>query len=175
LGLPEVADIPDSARQDPAFRRTGGKVAGRDGCRVPLPWDRDGSAYGFSRTDSADPPAPPWLPQPAGWGERSVAAQDGDPDSFLTLYRQALRIRRRHPALGTGSGRGNAMEWLNAPADALYFTRDPGFACLANLGKAPLRLPEFREVLLASGPLIPGATGLSDGSLPPDTAVWLSR
>jgi alpha-glucosidase len=188
LGLPEVTDIPDAARQDPTFRRTGGKVAGRDGCRVPLPWDRDGSSYGFSRTDSVSSPAPPWLPQPAGWGERSVAAQDGDPDSFLTLYRQALRIRREHPALGIGpAGVGSAsaspagpsaMEWRTAPGDALYFTRDPGFAFLANLGTAPLRLPEFREVLLASGPLLPGpagpgASGLSGGMLPPATAVWL--
>jgi alpha-glucosidase len=94
LGLPEVTDIPDSARQDPTFRRTGGKMVGRDGCRVPLPWDRGGDSFGFSRTEAASSPAPPWLPQPAGWGERSVAAQTADPDSFLTLYREALRIRR---------------------------------------------------------------------------------
>ena len=64
------------------------------------------------------------------------------------------------------------MRWLEAPADALCFARDPGFVFLANLGTVPLRLPEFREVLLASGPLIRGAAPL-DGSLPPDTAVWL--
>jgi alpha-glucosidase len=174
LGLPEVTDIPDSARQDPTFRRTGGKVAGRDGCRIPLPWDRDGSSFGFSRTDGASPPAAPWLPQPAGWGERSVAAQDDDPDSFRTLYREALRIRRGHPALGTGAGGSDSMRWLEAPGDALYFARDPGFLFLANLGPDPLRLPAFRDVLLASGPLIHGAAGLSDGSLPKDTAVWLS-
>jgi alpha-glucosidase len=174
LGLPEVTDIPDSARQDPTFFRTGGKVAGRDGCRVPLPWDRGGPSFGFSRTDAASPPAAPWLPQPADWGDYSVAALDGDPGSFLTLYREALRIRRWHPALGTGFAGGDSMRWLEAPADALFFARDPGFLFLANLGTTPLRLPEFREVLLASGPLIPGATGLSDGSLPPDTGVWLS-
>jgi alpha-glucosidase len=174
LGLPEVTDIPDSARQDPAFRRTGGKVVGRDGCRVPLPWDRGGASFGFSRTTAASPPAPPWLPQPAGWGERSVAAQAADPDSFLTLYREALRIRRGHPALGAGSEGSGSMRWLAAPDDALFFARDPGFLFLANLGPEPLRLPEFREILLASGPLITGAAGLSDGSLPPDTGVWLS-
>jgi alpha-glucosidase len=173
LGLPEVTDIPDSARQDPTFRRTGGKVAGRDGCRVPLPWDRGGPSYGFSRTDAASPPAAPWLPQPAGWGERSVAAQAGDPESFLTLYREALRIRRWHPALGTGPDGSDSMRWLEAPGDALFFARDPGFLFLANLGTEPLRLPEFRTVLLSSGPLIHGPAGLSDGSLPPDTAVWL--
>jgi alpha-glucosidase len=175
LGLPEVTDIPDAARQDPTFRRTGGKEVGRDGSRVPLPWDDDrGSSFGFSRTSSASSPAPPWLPQPADWGKHSVVAEAADPDSFLALYREALRIRRAHPALGTGLSGSDSMRWLEAPADALYFARDPGFLFLANLGTTPLRLPEFREVLLASGPLLPGPTGLSDGSLPPDTAVWLS-
>ncbi len=173
LGLPEVTDIPDAARQDPAFRRTGGQVKGRDGCRVPLPWDRGGDSFGFSRTDAASPPAAPWLPQPAAWGERSVAAEESDPRSFLTLYREALRIRRRHPALGTGaSDTGNpgsgSMRWLEAPGDALCFERDPGFVFFANLGNTPLSLPKFRELLLASGPLHP------DGTLPPDAAVWLS-
>jgi alpha-glucosidase len=65
------------------------------------------------------------------------------------------------------------MRWLEAPGDALFFARDPGFLFLANLGTEPLRLPEFRTILLASGPLIHGPAGLSDGSLPPDTAVWL--
>jgi alpha-glucosidase len=173
LGLPEVTDIPDAARQDPTFFRTGGKVAGRDGSRVPLPWDRGGPSFGFSRTEPASPPAAPWLPQPAGWGEHSVAVQDGDPDSFLSLYQEALRIRRWHPALGTGRVAWDSMRWQQAPDDAVFFARDPGFLFLANLGPLPLRLPEFRSVLLASGPLIRGEAGLSDGSLPPNTAVWL--
>jgi len=33
---------------------------------------------------------------------------------------------------------------------------------------------EAANLMLASGPLLQGAAGLSDGSLPPDTAVWLS-
>ena len=37
LGLPEVTDIPDEARQDPRFRRTRDESPGRDGCRVPIP------------------------------------------------------------------------------------------------------------------------------------------
>jgi alpha-glucosidase len=162
LGLPEVLDIPDAARQDPAFRRTGGKVRGRDGCRIPLPWESGGASFGFSRTDAASSPAAPWLPQPADWGRYSVAAEAGDPDSFLRLYRSALRLRRDHPALGAGT-----MRWVDAPGDALVFARDPGFVFAANLGAAPLRLPPHRAVLLASGTL------LADGSLPRDTAAWL--
>jgi len=93
LGLPEVLDIPAAARQDPTFRRTGGKVRGRDGCRVPLPWSSGGDSFGFSRTISGSSPAPPWLPQPADWGAYSVATERADPDSFLRLYLSALRLR----------------------------------------------------------------------------------
>ncbi len=110
LGLPEVTDLPAAARQDPRFRRTRGQLLGRDGCRVPLPWTRAGADFGFSETAS---PAPSWLPQPPDWGGYSVEAQLGDPDSFLSLYRAALRLRRDHPALGRGT-----LRWLDGPHDA---------------------------------------------------------
>ena len=74
LGLPEVTDLPDEARQDPTFLHTGGAVPGRDGCRIPLPWS------------AADPAGPSWLPQPADWGSYSVEAESADPDSYLSLY-----------------------------------------------------------------------------------------
>jgi alpha-glucosidase len=171
LGLPEVLDMPDAARQDPAFRRTKGKVRGRDGCRVPLPWSAGGASFGFSLTRPGDSPAAPWLPQPAGWGGHSVEAERDDPDSFLSLYRAALRLRRAHPALGAGGGDGangaGAMRWLAAPPDALVFAREPGFVFAANLGTDPLPLPAHEEVLLTSGPLDPSR------ALPPNTAAWL--
>jgi len=152
LGLPEITDLPDAARQDPTFLRTGGTVPGRDGCRVPLPWS------------AASPAEPSWLPQPADWGSYSVETESADPDSYLSLYRAALRLRREHPALGPG-----ALRWLESPADSLVFARDPGFIFAANLGTEALALPPRTAVLLASGPLS------SDGAaLPPDTAVWLS-
>ena len=151
LGLPEVTDLPDGARQDPTFHRTHGAVPGRDGCRIPLPWSADA------------PITPSWLPQPAGWGQYSVAAQSGDPGSFLTLYRAALRLRGELPALGAGT-----LRWLDSPADSLIFAREPGFVFAANLGQAPILLPAYTGVLLSTGPL-PG-----DGTLPPGTAVWLA-
>jgi len=164
LGLPEVLDIPDAARQDPAFRRTKGKIRGRDGCRVPLPWEPAGDSYGFSRTIPGVSPAPPWLPQPPDWGRYSVASERDDPDSFLSLYRAALRLRRAHPALGAG-----AMRWLESPDDTLVFARDPGFVFAANLSTTTISLPPHREVLLAST-----AAAGDGGELPPNTAVWLA-
>ena len=172
LGLPEVEDIPDDARRDPTFRRTGGKEVGRDGCRVPLPWSAAGASFGFSRTDPGSDPVPPWLPQPPGWGALSVAVQSGDPGSFLSLYRAALRLRREHPALGAGPDGGDAMRWLDAPGQALCFARDPGFVFAVNLGDSAIPLPPHSAVLLASGPL--GADSAGRATLPRDTAAWLA-
>ena len=163
LGLPEVTDIPAQARRDPTFSRTHGQMPGRDGCRVPLPWARTGRNYGFSAGVSPETPEPPWLPQPPDWGQYSVEVQDAGGSSVLSLYRAALRLRREHPALGRGT-----MSWLqDAQAGLLCFAREPGFVFAANLGASPVPVPPHREILLASGPV-------PDGTLPPDTAVWLS-
>ncbi|MFJ1958238.1 hypothetical protein ACIOGT_16965 [Streptomyces microflavus] len=62
LGLPEVENIPD-CRGDPIYHRTQGEDPGREGCRVPLPWDGSAEPCGFSPA-GADRP---WLPQPSAW------------------------------------------------------------------------------------------------------------
>ena len=165
LGLPEVQDIPDAARQDPYFARTNGVDIGRDGCRVPLPWSGAEAPYGFS-PDGAS--AAPWLPQPDDWAARSVEALSGDPDSVLELYRTALRLRREEPALRTDGLRWLADADSAADSGTLHFARGDSFQCLVNLGDAPVTLPQGATVLLASNPL-PG-----DGTtVPADTAVWL--
>src|SRR5699024_2063426 len=82
LGLPEVRDIPDELREDPAHLRAG--VPGRDGCRVPLPWSKEAPAYGFSPTGRS------WLPQPEVFGELAADVQEGVEGSTLEMYRAAL-------------------------------------------------------------------------------------
>jgi alpha-glucosidase len=155
LGLWEVENIPAELRQDPMWARAG---HGRDGCRVPLPWTGDEPPFGFSPDDAT---APPWLPQPREWKDRTVQAQTGDPSSMLELYRAAIRLRRAEPGL-----HGPAMTWLPAAQGALAYTRGPAFASVVNMSADPVRLPDHQTCLLASGPL--------DGVLlPPDTAVWL--
>ncbi|MEX5261073.1 glycoside hydrolase family 13 protein [Kocuria sp. CPCC 205263] len=155
LGLPEVPDLPREALQDPVWERTGHTLKGRDGARVPLPWTRTGTSFGFGDGGA-------WLPQPESFGELSVEAQDGVDGSTLELYRAALRIRRAHPGLGTAG-----FAWAGAPARCLAFDRGPGFRCLVNLSDECVPLPEDAEVLLASAP-VPG------GQLPPDHTVWLA-
>jgi len=153
LGLPEVLDLPDDCRQDPRFFRSGGAVRGRDGCRVPIPWSGEAAPYGFSDTGAA------WLPSPASWASLTAQAQADDPHSTLSLYRQALALRRSRPAETT-------LVWHDSPADVVDFTGRGGIRCVVNLGEHPVPVPEgSAELLLASGPLV-------DGQLPPDTAVW---
>ena len=47
LGLPDVTDLPDEARQDPSYLRAAGQDGCRDGCRVPIPWAGDAPSVGF--------------------------------------------------------------------------------------------------------------------------------
>lgn len=157
LGLPQV-ELPDSALQDPVWERSGHTERGRDGARVPVPWEGSEPPYGFSTTTAT------WLPMPPGWGELTVAAQLEDPDSMLSLYRRALELRRKQP--GTAEP---ALEWYGAPAGCLAFRRlADGLVCALNTSAVRVPLPPG-EVLLASAPL-PG----DDRVLPPDTAAWLS-
>ena len=153
LGLPEAIDLPDEARQDPTFFRTGGRFYGRDGCRVPIPWQADAPAYGFSPTGES------WLPQPADWARFARDAQEGVPGSTLEFYREALRLRREH-RLGAG-----AVEWIDGGGDAVAAFRNGAVTVVANTGSTPVELPAG-TVVLASGEL--GA-----GVLPGDTTVWL--
>jgi alpha-glucosidase len=158
LGLPEVEDIPPERRRDPMWLRSDGNDPGRDGCRVPIPWQGDGPPYGFS----PDGGQGPWLDQPDDWAPLSVAAQTDDPESMLSLYRDGLRIRRTRP---WGSG---PFRWLDAGGESLWFARGDAFTCLVNFGPTPLAVPSGAVILIASNKL-------EGGALPQDTTVWLYR
>ena len=155
LGL-EEAELADEVRQDPVFFRSGGARKGRDGCRVPLPWEAAGPGFGFT-TGS------PWLPIATGWAARCVAAQTEDPESSLSLYRRALDFRRASAPL-----RGGSFAWLDAPDGSLVFERNAGdetLVCAVNLDAEPLALP-LGELVLAS-------ELVEDGLLPPGVAAWV--
>ncbi|MFE9400874.1 glycoside hydrolase family 13 protein [Streptomyces sp. NPDC006530] len=156
LGLPEVTELPDAVRQDPAFHRASGQDGFRDGCRVPIPWTTDGPSYGFGEGTS-------WLPQPDSWRGLSVAAQSGDPHSTLELYRSALALRRELPGLGDGT-----MTWLPAPEGVLAFTR-PGFVCTVNTLDHAVQLPLQGRPLLTSAD---AEFGSEHALLPAESAVW---
>ena len=148
LGLPEVEDLP--VRHDPMHFRSNGVDPGRDGCRVPLPWSGTVSPFGFG--------GEPWLPQPAEWAHLTVEAQAADPRSMLSLYREALRIRRSDLT-------SEDLAWLPSDDGVLAFTRGADFTCVTNLTGDAVALPDG-ELLLSSLPL-------DNGRLPTDSTAWL--
>ncbi|MEV5694441.1 glycoside hydrolase family 13 protein [Micromonospora globbae] len=153
LGLPEHTTMPDEARQDPTWERSGHTQRGRDGCRVPIPWEADAPSYGFGPTDAS------WLPQPAAWAEYALDRQRDVPGSTYEMYRTALRLRRER-----GLGRGT-LRWRESGDEVLMFDNG-GLTVLTNFGAAPVPLPAGAEVLHASAPLT------DDGGVPTDVTVW---
>jgi alpha-glucosidase len=146
--------VPDEALQDPIWERSGHTERGRDACRIPVPWSGTEPPYGFTTAPDA------WLPMPAGWGPLTVAAQQADAGSMLSLYRTALALRRSSPAFA-----GEGLQWVPAPDGCLAFRRPGGLVCLVNASGAAVPVPEG-EVLLASA-------DVSGGVLPDDATVWL--
>jgi alpha-glucosidase len=153
LGLFEVADLPAKSLQDPIWQRTGRKLKGRDGCRVPLPWTSGGPSFGFG-ADGAH------LPQPAWFADAAVDVQDGEEGSTLEFYRAALQLRRELQGF-------EELTWADAAADdVLHFVRPGGWHCITNFGTGNAALPAG-TCRISSGPL-------AAGGLPPDTTAWLT-
>ena len=157
LGLPEHTRLPGEVRQDPTWFRTQQAEIGRDGCRVPIPWEADAPSYGFG------PSARTWLPQPEAYGPLARDRQEGVTGSTLEMYRAALRLRREQ-----GLGRGDSLDWVPelCTEQSLGLRRGDVTVLVVFDGPA-LPLPAGAEVLLASGPLA------DDGAVPSDTTVWL--
>ena len=157
LGLPDHTTLPNEVRQDPAYERTNREEAGRDGCRIPMPWEKDSPSYGFG------PGEHPWLPQPQVYGALAVDQQDGVPGSTLELYRTLLRLRRE---LDLGEGSLTAVD-LGPDVVAYDVASGPNtLRVILNLGDADVELPSDAELLVSSVPDVATA-------LPTDTAAWL--
>src|SRR5690606_29793255 len=157
LGLPEAMEIPDEFRQDPTWFRTDGKRYGRDGCRVPIPWQADAPAYGFNETGES------WLPQPEEWARFARDVESADPESTLALYRQLLRLRRER-ALGTGT-----LVWEDRGADVVSFRRDDLHVAM-NLGEEPVELAADGAITF-----VVQSQRFEGTALPPNTAAWFAR
>lgn len=195
LNLPEHMALPDELREDPAYFRTKGEETGRDGCRVPLPWEADSSAFGFS------PDGKSWLPQPPEWKEYAVDRESADPRSPLNLFRRMYALRREL-RLGCGglvdvtdgvAADSRGLAFLNTPA--LLDAPAPSEGCAAveegrsrasgeadNASKAPrgyiLVITAFDEpVRIPEGwrPILCSTDEALDGSVPADATAWFER
>jgi alpha-glucosidase len=159
LGL-EESDVPDDLRQDPVFLRTGGRQAGRDGCRTPMPWTADGPAHGFTT-------GAPWLPMPPESPTHAVEVQRADPSSILETYRRFLSRRRELRA-----SLGDDLRWLPAPQEVLAVER-ASLVALLNTSAEPadLTVPGAAELLESSAG---GARLTGDRvTVPPASTIWL--
>lgn len=150
LGLPDHTSLPADVREDPAFFRTDGKEAGRDGCRIPLPWDSQLPGAGFS------PSGDTWLPQPEGWNQFAPDLQNEDPDSYLNFIRQALAYRAKY-RLGTATlssveTDGHYLHYRSGDLDIIT-TFDREIPCPAG------------DVVMASAPITE--------MIGADTTVWI--
>ena len=170
LGLPEVSDLPDAARLDPAWHRSGGTDGFRDGCRVPIPWSGTDPSFGFGRGAAS------WLPQPPEWSDLSVERELGVEGSTLEFYRAALHVRRTEPSLGEGP-----LEWLDHLGNVLAVRRTgpdgSAVVSIINLNNAVVHLPSAwgTQLLVASSDDV--AAMATDESctfiaLGPETAAW---
>jgi alpha-glucosidase len=156
LGLREVVDLPDEVRQDPTFFRSDGSNLGRDGARVPLPWEPVGTSFGFSSRSAH-------LPQPTWFGPLSVASEEHDPSSTLTLYRKAIDIRRQ--LLATRDPiTGDDMEWLDLGPEVVGFRRGR-LTSITNFSDQAVRIPP--------GSVLVTSEDLQGSLLASDTTVWL--
>lgn len=159
LGLPEHIYMPDHARRDPTWARTNGERYGRDGSRVPIPWEADAPAAGFNTTGKT------WLPQPDDWGTYARSSQEGLAGSSLEFYKEALRLRRE---LNLGS---SAFAWIDGfPEDILAF-RSGDTQSFTNYGTSAVELP-LGEIIMSSSPVDTIDQAIV---LPPDTTVWVRQ
>ena len=162
FGLPEVLDLPDSARQDPTWTRSDHLDPGRDGSRVPLPWTTDPATFGFSPSGTT---AEPWLPQPEWFAKYGLSEQLDDAASALSLHRAALRTRRElfDPA-------DASLTWIDVPGrrpDVVAFRRGNA-VCATVFGEDAFEVPaEWGEVLLTSAP------PPHQGPMPGGSTAWL--
>jgi len=155
LGLPEHTTLDASFREDPTFFRTKGERVGRDGCRVPIPWESDKPAYGFNTTGKS------WLPQPENYRRYARSEQKGVAGSTLELYKQLLKIRKEFK-MGLGE-----LKWVEDLCDETTLVFDnSGVRVIANFG-GTLNLPAGELLVTTQHDLT------VEGVLEHDQVAWI--
>ena len=137
IGMRYLPDMPDveGAICNPLYNRAG--------CRTPMQWD-DGPNAGFSTAD----PSRLYLPIDPDPDRPTVAAQEGDPTSTLTLVRALLALRRATPAL-----QGHAPVRVVEPGYPFAWVRDETHLVVVNPRREGARLsaPEAAGASLVFG------------------------
>ncbi|MEY3888950.1 MAG: hypothetical protein RI931_72 [Actinomycetota bacterium] len=157
LGLPEHTTLGGAYRQDPTWFRTEGKRVGRDGCRVPLPWEaHSGDSLGFSANGES------WLPQPSSYSRYARDLQEGVAGSTLELYKRLLKVRKE---LTMGAGEFRWAPEFQDENTLAYINN--GVLVLSNFTGAPVVLPAGDLLATTQHDL------LIEGELEHDQTVWI--
>ena len=157
LGLPEHTTLENKYREDPTFFRTNGERVGRDGCRVPLPWEAGANdSNGFSTTGKS------WLPQPDSYKKYARSAQEGVAGSTLELYKALLKARRQFD-MGNGEFRW-APEFMDESTLAYI---NNGILVLSNFNGDPVIIPTGEILATTQHDLT------IEGELEHDHTVWI--
>ena len=157
LGLPEHTTLENKYREDPTFFRTNGERVGRDGCRVPLPWEAGANdSNGFSTTGKS------WLPQPDSYRRYARSAQEGVAGSTLELYKALLKARKQFD-MGNGEFRW-APEFMDESTLAYI---NNGILVLSNFNGDPVVIPAGEILATTQHDLT------IEGELEHDHTVWI--
>jgi alpha-glucosidase len=95
LGVVDVEPKRVEDVKDPIGRIGWPKEKGRDGERLPMPWNGDTDA-GFSTAKTT------WLPVAPDYKTVNVATESGKPNSLLNYYRALIRLRKQDSQLRDG-------------------------------------------------------------------------
>ena len=157
LGLPEHTMLEGKYRQDPTWFRTNGERVGRDGCRVPLPWEANGGpSFGFNTTGKS------WLPAPESFKRYARDAQEGVPGSTLELYKRLIKERREF-AMGSGEFRF-APEYSS---DSTLGYINNGVLVISNFGPDSVNIPAGKLLVTTQHDLN------VEGVLEHDQTAWI--
>ena len=157
LGLPEHTTLDGKYREDPTWFRTKGKRVGRDGCRVPIPWEANGGASrGFSSTGKS------WLPQPESYARYARDLQEGVAGSTLELYKRLIKIRKEY---SLGSGEFRFAPEYSSDSTLAYINND--VLVLSNFGPDSVDVPAGKLLVTTQHDLT------IEGVLEHDQTVWL--
>jgi alpha-glucosidase len=141
LGLTET-DVPYERMQDPLGKRLYPASKGRDGCRIPLPWQHDSANFGFSKVR-------PWLPVDDSHRALAIDLQQADKTSLYSRIRRFLAWRNEHAVLREGE-----MTLLELPAGLLGFDRrlgDMTMRAIFNFSADAVELPGLSGFALFGG------------------------
>jgi len=116
LGVVDVDPKRVEDVKDPIGRLGWPKEKGRDGERLPMPWNADTDA-GFSTAKNT------WLPVSPDYKTVNVAAEDRNPNSLLSFYKTLIKLRKQDPQLRDGEFIGvdvdnpNVISFLRKTSD----------------------------------------------------------